>query len=158
MKFISSQISVIENLSAANFPPTCSRVANEAFCTYRFILIEAIKIIKDTAVFLSYTGKTEGQRNAIKGANIERQRRRSNIFVASQFWSLASGTKELLSRSRRIYCIPSRAISSRGSFRSASRMRRRAKYGRRDSYPSARLVSEREGIVTVREHFSCSLF
>jgi len=68
------------------------------------------------------------QRNAIKGVNIERHRRRNNTF-ASQFWSLASGTKELLSRSPRIYCIPSRAILSRGSFRSASRMERLAKYG-----------------------------
>lgn len=56
------------------------------------------------------------QRNAIKEVNIERHRRRNNIFVVSQFWSLASGTKELLSRSRRIYCIPSRAISSHGVF------------------------------------------
>lgn len=101
------------------------------------------------------------RRNVIKGVNVERHQRRNNIFVVSQFWSLASGTKELLSRSRRIYCVPSRAISSRGSFRSASRMGRRTKYGSgtrihlRNPYPTP---YPREGIVTVLGHFSCSLF
>lgn len=44
---------------------------------------------------------------------MERHEQRNNIFVASQFWSLASGTKSYCrDRASCIYCILSRAISS----------------------------------------------
>lgn len=71
----------------------------------------------------------------------------SNIIVASQFPVARICYKELLSRSRRIYCILSRAISSLESFWSASRMGAKeggggevGEYGRNTSR-RARLVS-----------------
>lgn len=61
---------------------------------------------------MRFTAKNVTRRDK-RSQRIERHEQRNNIFVASQFWLLASGTKSYCrDRASCIYCILSRAISS----------------------------------------------
>lgn len=107
------------------------------FIFIRWNLLKTIKSCMCVRVYFAPKNATRRDKRSQNG--IERDTRDSAIISSSPVLVARIWYKELLSRSRAVYLLYPFAgnIAPLGSFRSASRMGKRAKYGS-DTYPSLR--------------------